>query len=554
MGLHTMTDHSISEKIEYKYLSFINKVFLVVHIGFLLLFANLKINFMVYFNLGSILFYTLAFFMLQKFKIHLYVYLASIEILLHMSAATLCVGLGCNFQLCLFGVILFFFIIECILPDKKKSITPVLILSSLYSVAIVALYVAGNRISPFYPLSLTETGILAVVIVIFVLLLIITSMLFLLRYMVHEEEKLTKKAEYDALTGIPNRFFMMDEIQKLFIENGQKDYYLAMIDIDNFKNINDTYGHNTGDDALKILAKTIILQAQKHGFKYCRWGGEEFLLLGKCRSGEIPKDILEELRSAISSNCVRTSRESFRYTVTIGAGKYTSGQSAKEWLDFVDKQLYKGKRSGLDDVGKRQQRHQVQPLLRGDHDGHGRQPVCQNDRQFDAGHPGIGQPLHRDLLDEGDGRYRGLRTEIQLHGTPEGTALQVPRHGRDGRYPEEFRRSDRHGRTGPQHDLRLHRGLVGAPQRHLGCQQADRDMGSLGTDRSRGLGPHHRLRRDGHLGLDRGREPHRRRDPARLLRHRMCGAAKQLHARHQLRHEQVRRLHERLFEERALRR
>ena len=51
MGLHTMTDHSISEKIEYKYLSFINKVFLVVHIGFLLLFANLKINFMVYFNL-----------------------------------------------------------------------------------------------------------------------------------------------------------------------------------------------------------------------------------------------------------------------------------------------------------------------------------------------------------------------------------------------------------------------------------------------------------------------------------------------------------------------
>lgn len=230
MGLHTMTDHSISEKIEYKYLSFINKVFLVVHIGFLLLFANLKINFMVYFNLGSILFYTLAFFMLQKFKIHLYVYLASIEILLHMSAATLCVGLGCNFQLCLFGVILFFFIIECILPDKKKSITPVLILSSLYSVAIVALYVAGNRISPFYPLSLTETGILAVVIVIFVLLLIITSMLFLLRYMVHEEEKLTKKAEYDALTGIPNRFFMMDEIQKLFIENGQKDYYLAMID------------------------------------------------------------------------------------------------------------------------------------------------------------------------------------------------------------------------------------------------------------------------------------------------------------------------------------
>lgn len=98
MGLHTMTDHSISEKIEYKYLSFINKVFLVVHIGFLLLFANLKINFMVYFNLGSILFYTLTFFLLQTSKMHLYVYLASIEILLHMSLQHFVWGLAAIFS------------------------------------------------------------------------------------------------------------------------------------------------------------------------------------------------------------------------------------------------------------------------------------------------------------------------------------------------------------------------------------------------------------------------------------------------------------------------
>lgn len=68
MGLHTMTDHSISEKIEYKYLSFINKVFWVVHIGFLLLFANLKINFMVYFNLGSILILHTGFFYAAKIQ------------------------------------------------------------------------------------------------------------------------------------------------------------------------------------------------------------------------------------------------------------------------------------------------------------------------------------------------------------------------------------------------------------------------------------------------------------------------------------------------------
>ena len=345
-----MTDYGVSSEIEYRYLSFINKVFLIIHVGFLLLFADLRITFMVYFNFGSILFYAAAFFLLKTSKMHLYVYLASLEILLHMSAATLCVGLVCNFQLCLFGVILFFFIMECIVPNKKATMSSIMILNTLYSVAIIALYVIGNQIEPFYPLSKRQTGVISVAIVVIVLLIIITCMMFLIRYMLNEEEKLTKKAEYDALTGLPNRFFMMNELQKIFRGNHLDDYYLAMIDIDNFKSINDTYGHNSGDDALKILAMTIMRQSQKSGFKYCRWGGEEFLLLGKCTSGEIPKSDLDELRIAIGSNSIRTSRESFRYTVTIGAGKYLSGQSAKEWIDFVDKQLYKGKCTGKNKV------------------------------------------------------------------------------------------------------------------------------------------------------------------------------------------------------------
>jgi len=174
-------------------------------------------------------------------------------------------------------------------------------------------------------------------------------LVYCLWVMAGQNRRLVLKAQQDSLTGLLNHASMRRGISAL-LKKEAGIHVLMILDLDHFKQINDTYGHNTGDDALKILAKTIILQAQKHGFKYCRWGGEEFLLLGKCRSGEIPKDILEELRSAISSNCVRTSRESFRYTVTIGAGKYTSGQSAKEWLDFVDKQLYKGKRSGKNQV------------------------------------------------------------------------------------------------------------------------------------------------------------------------------------------------------------
>lgn len=52
-----------------------------------------------------------------------------------------------------------------------------------------------------------------------------------------------------------------------------------MIDIDDFKKINDSFGHNVGDDALKILARTIVSKARGVELSYCRWGGEEFLLL-----------------------------------------------------------------------------------------------------------------------------------------------------------------------------------------------------------------------------------------------------------------------------------
>ena len=81
-----------------------------------------------------------------------------------------------------------------------------------------------------------------------------------------------------------------------------------------------------------------------------RWGGEEFLLLGKCVDGEVPKNFLDELRVEINSKSFWTSKGRGRMTVTIGAGKYKVGQDYKEWINFVDKQLYVGKCTGKNKV------------------------------------------------------------------------------------------------------------------------------------------------------------------------------------------------------------
>ncbi|MFQ7713421.1 MAG: diguanylate cyclase [Agathobacter rectalis] len=62
-----------------------------------------------------------------------------------------------------------------------------------------------------------------------------------------------------------------------------REYFLAMIDIDDFKKINDSFGHNVGDDALKMLARTIVNKARGVELSYCRWGGESFTSWQMCR-------------------------------------------------------------------------------------------------------------------------------------------------------------------------------------------------------------------------------------------------------------------------------
>lgn len=101
---------------------------------------------------------------------------------------------------------------------------------------------------------------------------------------------------------------------------------------------------------LRCSLVLIVSKARGVELSYCRWGGEEFLLLGKCVDGEVPKNFLDELRVEINSKSFWTSKGSGRMTVTIGAGKYKVGQDYKEWINFVDKQLYVGKCTGKNKV------------------------------------------------------------------------------------------------------------------------------------------------------------------------------------------------------------
>ena len=335
---------------EQSFLFNVNKIFLVIHLLMLFLFSSLGIDLMSGISLLSICFYFLAFSLAKSEKLSIYVYSVAIEILISMVFSVVCLGLTCNFQLFLIDAMFFIFAMDYMVLRKKNKNHIAILFCCVYAIALILLYTIDGFYTPLYELAPVVSRSISISILSIAVILIIICMMYLLQFMSSEEGAMEKQAQFDALTEIPNRFFMMAELRNIFEADNQGDYYLAMIDIDDFKKINDSFGHNVGDDALKILARTIVNKARGVELSYCRWGGEEFLLLGKCVNGEVPKNFLDELRVEINSKTFWTSKGSGRMTVTIGAGKYKVGQDYKEWINFVDKQLYVGKCTGKNKV------------------------------------------------------------------------------------------------------------------------------------------------------------------------------------------------------------
>ena len=162
----------------------------------------------------------------------------------------------------------------------------------------------------------------------------------------------------DELTGIPARRALNESMLKL----GGK-YVIAMMDIDFFKKFNDQYGHNTGDEVLKMIASNLL--KVKGGGKAFRYGGEEFTILfpNKTQREVIP--YLEELRENISNEryIYRKKRKidgkekilSKGLSVTISVGvaeKSDRYRSSEEVLEAADRALYRAKKKGRNCLSK----------------------------------------------------------------------------------------------------------------------------------------------------------------------------------------------------------
>ncbi len=157
------------------------------------------------------------------------------------------------------------------------------------------------------------------------------------------------KAYFDELTGLPSRRSLNEEMLQL-----EGVYVIAMLDVDFFKKFNDTYGHDAGDDVLRMIAS--VMMDFKAG-KAFRYGGEEFTVLfpGKSLSEALP--LLEQLRTAIAKRkfVVRGGKGEQRLTVTVSIGAAESNaklSSHHAVLKAADQALYRAKENGRNCVSQ----------------------------------------------------------------------------------------------------------------------------------------------------------------------------------------------------------
>ncbi len=155
---------------------------------------------------------------------------------------------------------------------------------------------------------------------------------------------------HDALTGTYSRHAFYEEIDRVFINVEGNEVATIMLDIDDFKKLNDKYGHNAGDKILCELADIIRNNTCDCSLS-CRWGGEEFLIVMKC--GHNPVHIAEKIRMDVEDKEVLLDNgEIAKFTVSIGIsfGDSTQRDKLHEYINEADKAMYESKEKGKNRV------------------------------------------------------------------------------------------------------------------------------------------------------------------------------------------------------------
>jgi diguanylate cyclase (GGDEF)-like protein len=152
----------------------------------------------------------------------------------------------------------------------------------------------------------------------------------------------------DGLTGLNNRAYWQECLEQEFerFARLQEASTLVMFDIDHFKNINDTYGHQAGDKVIQSIADTLKHHARKTDI-VGRYGGEEYGAILAGTRGDAAMTFAERLRASVENTVIQYGEHKLAVTISLGVAEVRIDQDgALGWLEEADQALYKSKQSG----------------------------------------------------------------------------------------------------------------------------------------------------------------------------------------------------------------
>ncbi|MBK8457079.1 MAG: GGDEF domain-containing protein [Phyllobacteriaceae bacterium] len=164
-------------------------------------------------------------------------------------------------------------------------------------------------------------------------------------------ESLQQAALTDALTGMNNRRYFDDALKEYLLEfhRIERPIGLMILDLDHFKSVNDTHGHDMGDEVLRAVAKCLRDFTRYHDVA-ARLGGEEFAVVAPNLDIETLNKLADRIRRAVAGLTITNGNVSLKVTTSVGLAVWDRRESAEEFFKRADSNLYRAKREGRNRV------------------------------------------------------------------------------------------------------------------------------------------------------------------------------------------------------------
>lgn len=328
-----------------------------VHVFFLIYFFLLGIVEMFMFNIFSVFFYAMMSFLVYYKPNHVISYACAVmtEILVHAAAATLFTGWYSGFPIFIICLSPFPFFL-----DFKNDITPVSFeLMIALSFMVLKLYTANHTELVYKNVAgeVRDTLFLFNAVVSFTMIIIFSNIYKVVRQLdrinlKEQNEELSILAKIDPLSKLFNRRAMGDfllKVEEKCKSDGSR-YVIVMCDLDDFKRINDTYGHSMGDQVITTVSRIMTEKVPAEGY-VCRWGGEELLFAVPNSSSDCGRDVARSILTELSEVLFKAGGgESFKVTATFGVCECDCSFSYERAVSIADQYLYYGKQHGKNTV------------------------------------------------------------------------------------------------------------------------------------------------------------------------------------------------------------